>query len=96
MQRPPDGIFVGNNLMAVGALEALAALNLAVPTDVRMVSFDEIPWAALIRPSLTTVAQPAYQIGVEAARLLLRRIRNPEAAIRQLVLQPELRIRESA
>ncbi|TDD45598.1 LacI family transcriptional regulator [Kribbella antibiotica] len=71
---PPDALLVANNAMAVGVLRALQELNLRPGRDVGVVAFDDAPWAELLDPPLTVVAQPAYEIGTEAARLLLARI----------------------
>ncbi|MFD4194847.1 MULTISPECIES: LacI family DNA-binding transcriptional regulator [Amycolatopsis] len=71
---PPDALLVANSAMAIGVLEALRAAGLRLGRDVGVVAFDDVPWATLIDPPLTVVAQPAYEIGAEAARLLLARI----------------------
>lgn len=70
----PDALLVSSSTMAVGVLQALAGLGLRSGRDVGIVSFDEAPWATLISPALTVVAQPAYAMGRLAARLLLDRI----------------------
>jgi len=71
---PPDALLVANNAMAVGVLQALRELDLRPGRDVGVVAFDDAPWAELLDPPLTVVAQPAYELGTEAARLLLARI----------------------
>jgi len=71
---PPDALLVANNAMAVGVLQALRELTLRPGRDVGVVAFDDAPWAELLDPPLTVVAQPAYELGTEAARLLLARI----------------------
>ncbi|MFF0269621.1 LacI family DNA-binding transcriptional regulator [Kribbella sp. NPDC004536] len=74
---PPDALLIANNAMAVGALQALQERGVRVGRDVGVVTFDDAPWAALVDPPLTVVAQPAYELGTEAARLLLARIADP-------------------
>ncbi|MFI5729108.1 LacI family DNA-binding transcriptional regulator [Kribbella sp. NPDC051587] len=71
---PPDALLVANNAMVVGVLQALQEIGLRPGRDVGVVAFDDAPWAELLDPPLTVVAQPAYEIGTEAARLLLARI----------------------
>ncbi len=71
---PPDALLVANNAMVVGVLQALQELGRRPGRDVGVVAFDDAPWAELLDPPLTVVAQPAYEIGTEAARLLLARI----------------------
>lgn len=92
----PGAVFVANNLMAVGALECLAARGLRVPEDIGIVGFDDIPWADLVRPSLTTVVQPTYELGRTAALLLLDRISSPTRAPSLVTLPTELRVRDSS
>jgi LacI family transcriptional regulator len=61
-----------------------------------VVGFDDPSWAALLRPPLTTVAQPTYDLGAETARMLLQRIGGYAGAARELVLSPSLQIRASS
>jgi LacI family transcriptional regulator len=65
-------VFVLNDLMALGALEAARAAGRRVPNDLSIVGFDDIPFAALANPPLTTVGQPIRQLGEQAADLLLQ------------------------
>lgn len=91
----PDGLFVCNNLMTIGALRAIDEAGLAIPDDIAIVGFDDASWNVLLRPPLTAIAQPSYDIGQEAARLLLSRINGYTGAAREVVLAPTLRIRQS-
>jgi LacI family transcriptional regulator len=93
---PPDAVFVTNHLMAVGALQAIAKAKLVIPADIAIVSFDDMPWAALLHPPLTAVAQPAYDLGFESARLLLSRLEGYSGAARTVTLTPSLQIRASS
>jgi LacI family transcriptional regulator len=68
-----DGLFCSNDLMAFGALKALAEHNISVP-EVGVVGFDDIYLSALITPPLTTVRQPVYEMGYMAADLLIHYI----------------------
>ncbi|MFG1639997.1 LacI family DNA-binding transcriptional regulator [Amycolatopsis sp. NPDC049252] len=69
-----DAFLVSSSTMSVGALQAMAELGRSSGHDVGIVSFDDAPWATLISPALTVVAQPAHAMGQLAARLLLDRI----------------------
>jgi LacI family transcriptional regulator len=71
---PPDALLVANSAMAVGVLQALHEQGRTPGRDVGIVAFDDVPWAELVTPPLSVVAQPAYEIGTVAARLLLARI----------------------
>jgi LacI family transcriptional regulator len=92
----PDGLFVANNLMTVGALEALMDAGVQIPDDMLLVGFDDIPWARLTRPRLTTVNQPMYDMGREAGRLLAARVGHDTSLPRTVVLPPDLQVRESS
>jgi LacI family transcriptional regulator len=91
-----DAVFVANNLMTLGALEAIAEAGLTIPVDIAVVGFDDMYWAPLLRPSLTTVTQPTYDVGAETARMLLGRINGFAGSARELMLAPTLRVRASS
>jgi LacI family transcriptional regulator len=91
----PDGLFVANNLMTVGALAALGELGLAYPDDVALAGFDDMSWAGL-GPPLTLVEQPTYEIGRTATELLMRRITGEDFDVQDVVLPASLRIRRSS
>jgi len=94
-RRPrPDAMFVANSLMTLGALQAVREAGLRVPEDVALVGFDDAPWTTLTDPPLSVVAQPAYEVGREAARLLATGSKG--LAPRHRVLAPELRVRRSS
>lgn len=92
-----DALFVTNNLMALGALEAIHRRRLRIPDDIAIVVFDEMPWAAIGIVSLTTVKQPTYDLGSTAALRLFQRLHHPDALARQeIILSPTLCIRGSS
>ncbi|HEX6444152.1 MAG TPA: LacI family DNA-binding transcriptional regulator [Streptosporangiales bacterium] len=91
----PDALFASNNLMTIGALQALSEAGVAIPDDVAVVGFDDISWATALRPPLTAVKQPTYEIGCRAAELLLDRVAGDDAPPRHLVLPAELVVRGS-
>jgi LacI family transcriptional regulator len=71
-----DGIFAGNDLMAVGALKALHERKILVPQQVKVCGFDGISLTEITEPELTTVAQPIYEMGGLATRILLDEIES--------------------
>ncbi|MFI9387936.1 LacI family DNA-binding transcriptional regulator [Kutzneria sp. NPDC052558] len=93
----PDltAIVAGNDLIALGCYAALASRGLRVPEDVSVTGFNDIPFVDRQRPALTTVRIPHYDIGLEAARLLMARIGDPAAPAKRIVLPVELVSRAS-
>jgi LacI family transcriptional regulator len=90
---PPDALFVANEPMTIGAVQALRELGVRVPHDVALVGFDDAPWATLTTPQITVVSQPAYEIGRAAAEFLA----SPgEGPARHVVCSPTLIVRESS
>ena len=94
----PDitGLVVANNLMAIGALKALAAAGRRVPEDVGVVALDDPFWAELVQPPLTVLAQPVRPMAEAAVRLLLERVTGRRDIPHQEVFQFELRVRGSS
>jgi hypothetical protein len=76
-----SAIFAANNAIARGVIDALASRGLRIPQDIALVCFDDLPNTSHIFPFLTVVAQPAYDMGVNAAQMLLSRIES-EGALR--------------
>src|SRR5215203_3089297 len=74
LAKPPTAVFTVNNLVALGALEAVRESGLDVPDDVALVCFDDIEYASRMYPFLTVMAQPAETLGTLATQLLLDRI----------------------
>jgi LacI family transcriptional regulator len=92
---PPTAMFVANNLMTLGALQAIHERGLRIPADIAIVGFDDMPWATSLQPPLTAVAQPTYEMGATAAQLLLARVREPDRPNRHVVLATQLIVRAS-
>ncbi|WP_033345557.1 LacI family DNA-binding transcriptional regulator [Catenuloplanes japonicus] len=92
----PDAVFAAGNRLALGVLRCLQDRAVSVPGEVGLVGFDELPWAPLIRPALTTVAQPTYELGRSAARLLSERIAEPGRPPSTITLATHLEVRASS
>jgi len=92
----PTAIVAANDLVALGVLAALREMGLRCPEDVSLVGFDDQEIASFTNPALTTVAQPAYQMGARAAALLFERLRGEDVAAQQVVMKATLRVRDSA
>jgi LacI family transcriptional regulator len=91
----PSAVLIANNTMALGALKYINEQHLRIPADVALISFDDMPWAPSLSPALSVVAQPVYDIGVVAARLMLDRIREPDSPIKTVTLEARLIVRSS-
>jgi LacI family transcriptional regulator len=98
LQTRPEltALFCYNDLVAVGALQAATGLGRRVPQDLAVVGFDDILLAGLVTPALTTCRAPLYELGGQAARALLARIRGCSGNCQEVVLQTELIVRQSA
>ncbi|MGF1638072.1 MAG: LacI family DNA-binding transcriptional regulator [Cyclobacteriaceae bacterium] len=91
-----DGVFAVNDPVAYGAIAAMKEANIKIPDQVSIVGFTNEPFARLIEPKLTTVAQPMLQIGEEATKLLISYIENGRPAQPEThVFGTELIIRDS-
>ncbi len=88
-------LFIENNMMTLGALNAIHDLNLRIPDDIAIVGFDDMPWAVSLNPPLTTVAQATYDIGTQVATRLLERIEQPDLPPRTDIVPTTLVVRES-
>jgi LacI family transcriptional regulator len=92
----PTAIFAANNVIAMGVIDALEQRGLRIPQDIALVCFDDLPNVSRLFPFLTVVVQPAYDMGVNAAQLLLSRLDN-EGSLqpRHVVLPTRLIVRHS-
>jgi LacI family transcriptional regulator len=88
-------IAAGNDMLAVGCYTALDEAGLNCPEDISVVGFNDMPFIDRLRPPLTTIRFPHYQVGTEAAQLLLERIAEHAGPVKILYLAPELVIRGS-
>lgn len=99
LERRPDmdGIFLGNDQMAIGALQAAHRQGYAIPGDLALVGFDNIPESRYFWPPLTTVHQGLFEIGRVALQTIHEAIENPaQSGERHVTIQPELIVRESS
>jgi DNA-binding LacI/PurR family transcriptional regulator len=93
---PPTVIFAGNNLLGLGAMEALKEREIRIPEEIGLVIFDDLPWFKYVDPPLTVVAQPSFRLGETAAQLLVDRMRKKRKRLKEVRLNVELKIRQSA
>lgn len=91
----PTAVFAANDEMAIGAMAALQDEGVRVPDDVSIVGFDDIPLASVVRPRLTTVAQPIMEMGFQAGRLLVAVGQGEHDGSRTELFATQLVLRES-
>lgn len=91
----PTAVFVCNDLMSIGALSAAHQAGIQIPQQMSLIGFDDIELAQFASPALTTIAQPKQRIGIAAVDMLLERIQGGRIQARQVILLPELIVRNS-
>lgn len=92
----PTAILAANNFLAYGAIHAIREAGLRVPENISLVCFDAIDFAGLIKPQITSVIQPAEEIGRIAGEIIMRKILNTKTVIfENIILEPQLQIKES-
>lgn len=93
---PPTAIVACNDLLALGAITEAKDRGLVVGRDVSITGFDDIMLAEYANPALTTVHQPAHEIGITVAQLLLKLINKEPVVNQQIIINPSLVVRESS
>jgi LacI family transcriptional regulator len=95
---PPTAIVACNNVLGEAAIFALRERDLRIAQDVSLIMFDDVPWASLVSPRVSVVAQPTDSLGFMSMELidrLLKRKNGVETSPKKMMLQPELIVRES-
>ncbi len=93
----PDAIFSAGDKLTVSCLQTLNSMGVKVPDDIALAGFANTPLIGLLKPAITSVKQPAYEIGQKATELLIKLIesKRPVTEFEKVVLQSELHIRDS-
>lgn len=92
LPEPPDAIFCVNDPAAVQAVQYLKSKGLCIPEDMAIAGFDNQPVTVYMEPALTTIIQPAYEMGREAAKLLLYEIEHPDEEVKPVIKSLETRL----
>jgi DNA-binding LacI/PurR family transcriptional regulator len=92
---PPTAVFTGNDAQAVGAIRSIRSHGMRVPNDVAIVGFDDASISSVCSPELTTMRVPEKKIGIEAGRMVARRVLGFEPGVEQVTIPTELKVRES-
>jgi len=96
LTNPPDAIFCGNDTTALSVMIYLRDKGFRIPQDIGIVGFSNEPFSKVVSPSISTIAQPGFEMGQKAAELIIRKIENKERTYQTIVLPTELIIRESS
>jgi len=91
----PTAIFCTNNMMALGAFAAIQEIELRCPEEISLLGFDDFYWATLLRPKMTVVSQPAREMGMMAARMLIDQIEGRPSVPSPTLLATKLIVRDS-
>ncbi len=91
----PSSIFVSNDMMAMGVINAANELDIKVPDDLSIIGYDDIHIAKFMSPSLTTIHQPKYRLGQAAVETLVRRLDDKSNEAQVVQLEPTLVVRNS-
>lgn len=92
----PEAVFCINDMTAIGVMHTLQANGYHVPNDVAIVGFDNINFASMVSPGLTTIEQSTYELGSVAAEILTGSINDPDRNDISIMLEPKLIVRKSA
>lgn len=93
--RRPTAVATAVDLLAIGVMQSLLSAGIQVPEDLSLVAYDDIPFASQLSVPLTSVARPHYQMGIDAADLLLSVLDSRRPPHQHLLLRPELVVRAS-
>lgn len=91
----PTALFVANNQMTIGALQALNELRIRIPEDISFVSFDDMEWYSFLDPPLTTVEHSPYLMGKTAGEILLQKVSHKRKNPKKVLIPSHLIIRKS-
>ncbi|EKN63245.1 LacI family DNA-binding transcriptional regulator [Schinkia azotoformans] len=92
---PPTAIFACNDLLAIGAIQAIKEMGMNVPEHVSVIGFDNTIIATIVEPPLTTIAQPIQNMGKEVMDLMISQINGEKKEKIRVTLHPSLIVRES-
>lgn len=95
-KRKPDAIFAMSDRLALGAMQAIKKYGLKMPEDIGLIGFNNEPITTLLTPSISTIDQPAFEMGKTATRLFIQIINNNEKIPTDVILTPRLIIRQSS
>ena len=95
LETPPDAVICANQYIAFGSVSELKKQGICIPEDMAVITFDDFPFSRALNPQLTVVNLDMYEIGSEAAKITLRRIRKPQLVVQSQTTLPLLIERRS-
>lgn len=91
----PEGIITANDVLAIEVIKASNIKGFNVPKDLKVIGFDDISFSSTYSPSITTIAQPKYEMGAMALDMLVRLIEKKDIPKRKILVEPKLILRDS-
>lgn len=95
LAQPPTAVFIGSDVLSIGAIDAIYDRGLTIPGDMSVASFDDVLLSRYVRPPLTTIHLPAYDLGRRAGEMILKIIQRETLPSQRVLLPTELIIRQS-
>jgi DNA-binding LacI/PurR family transcriptional regulator len=95
LPNPPTAVFIGSDMVALGAIQAIHDRNKRIPHDISVIGFDDLLIGKYLQPSLTTIHLPAYELGKRAGEMILSSLRGETFQTLRVLLPTELIIRQS-
>ncbi|WP_285537124.1 LacI family DNA-binding transcriptional regulator [Brucella sp. NBRC 12950] len=94
-QKPPTAMFASAYIATLGAIKAARQAGLEIPRDLSLLGFDDSDWMTVLKPTISTVAQPINAMVDSAWQLLMQRIGEPERPLSHVTHMTDMRVRES-
>lgn len=94
-EKKPDAIFCLYDYCAISVMRAISSMNLRIPEDISVIGYDNIPISEYLPTSLSTINTHSHEVGQKAAEILIQKIKDPTTPLQQIIIEPELVIRES-
>jgi DNA-binding LacI/PurR family transcriptional regulator len=91
----PDAVICANNHIALGVMKSITYHNLRIPKDIGVITFDDYPFSRITDPMMTVVNIDVYDVGIQAGKLILNKIKKPNLQVQSYTTLPSLIIRES-
>lgn len=95
LQRCPEAVICANNYIALGVVKSIHDRGLRIPEDIAVITFDDYPFSRITDPMLTVVNIDVYDVGVQAGKLILSKIKKPNLQVQSYTTLPTLIVRES-